>query len=175
MSKRSASPRAGRVRNPPRYRVGRSAIHGQGVFAAIELEGGARVGEYRGRRIDRAEMERRWAASIRESNHTFFFFVDDDVVIDADEGGNGIRFINHSCAPNCTTMMEEGRVYVDALRRIAPGAELTYDYLLQPGDPADAFEHYVCACGARICRGTMVDPAMLPPPRARRPARRRAG
>jgi SET domain-containing protein len=167
MIERSPSPRAGRARRPPRYRVGRSAIHGRGAFAAVAFAPGMRVGEYRGRRIDRAEMERRWRASSRESGHTFFFVIDDDVVIDASEGGNGIRFINHSCAPNCTTVVEEGRVYVEALHRIAPGAELTYDYLLQPGELADAFEHYTCACGAPTCRGTMVDPALLPPRRAR--------
>lgn len=164
---RSPPRRTGRARRPPRYRVGRSAIHGRGVFAAVAFEPGARVGEYRGRRIDRAEMERRWRALARESGHTFFFVVDDDVVIDASVGGNGIRFINHSCRPNCTTVAEEGRIYVEAVRRIAPGTELTYDYLLQPGELADAFEHYACTCGARTCRGTMVDPALLPPARRR--------
>jgi uncharacterized protein len=170
MIKRSPSPGVTRVRRAPRYRVRRSPIHGRGVFAAVAFEPGARVGEYRGRRIDRAEMERRWRARARESGHTFFFFADDDVVIDACVGGNGIRFINHSCAPNCTTVVDDGRIYVEALQRIEPGAELTYDYFLEPGEISDAFEHYACTCQAPTCRGTMVDPSLLAPRKRKRPA-----
>ena len=159
------------ARRPPAFRVHRSAIHGRGVFAAIAFSPGDRIGEYRGRRINHAEMLRRFRARPGEFGHTFFFIVDDDVIIDAGERGNGIRYMNHSCAPNCVTAIEEGRVFVYALRDIAPGEELAYDYLLQPGDPAEALVDYVCACGAANCRGTMVDPAELPAS-VRRAARR---
>lgn len=175
MSARSRRPEStpSAVRRPPAYRVRRSSIHGRGVFAGAAFARGDRVGEYRGQVIDRAEMERRWRGVARDSSHTFFFIVDEDRVIDAGVRGNGIRFINHSCAPNCVTESEGGRVFVRALRAIAPGEELTYDYLLEPGDPADAFEHYACACGAGSCRGTMADPSSLPPA-LRRAARKAA-
>ncbi len=133
------------------------------MFAGIAFAPGDRVGEYRGRRISEKEMQRRWQATDRDLSHTFFFVLDDDTIIDAGEGGNGIRYINHSCAPNCITSVEDGHVYVDALRAIEPGEELSYDYLLQPGDVTDALTHYACACGAESCRGTMVDPKLLPP------------
>lgn len=166
------SPKTAPSRRPPAYRVRRSSIHGRGVFAARAIEAGERVGEYRGRRITAEEMERRWQEKPGDESHTFFFQIDDDVVIDAGEGGNGVRYINHSCAPNCSTLVEDGRVYVEALRAIEPGEELGYDYLLTPGDPADALEHFACACGADSCRGTMVDPKALSPA-IRRAARRR--
>lgn len=160
------------LRRAPAYRVRRSNIHGRGVFAAARFAKGDLIGEYRGRRISHAEMERRWRREGRAFGHTFFFIVDEEIVIDAGERGNGIRYINHSCAPNCTTALEDGRVFVYALRAIEPGEELAYDYLLQPGDPAEALTDYACACGAASCRGTMVDPRALPPA-LRRAARRR--
>jgi hypothetical protein len=36
-----------------------------------------------------------------QPNHTFYFHVDEDRVIDAKYGGNSSRWINHSCNPNC--------------------------------------------------------------------------
>jgi SET domain-containing protein len=143
------------------------------VFARVAFAPGERIGEYRGRHIHPSEMEERWRRWEPEAGHTFFFIVDEDRVIDAWDGGNGIRYINHSCAPNCATVIEGRRVFVDALRRIGPGEELTYDYLLEPGDVRDAIEHFACACGARACRGTMVDPSLLTPELLRE-ARRRA-
>jgi hypothetical protein len=60
-------------------------------------------------------------------------------------------FINHSCAANCESSEEEGRVWITALRRIKAGEEITYDYCLYDGGDDEA----TCNCGARNCRGTM--------------------
>jgi uncharacterized protein len=68
------------------------------------------------------------------------------------------RWINHSCDPNTRVDgrwdAEAGivRTWWTALRDIAPGEELTYDYAFT----ADAAEP--CACGAARCRGVIVDP-----------------
>jgi hypothetical protein len=42
------------------------------------------------------------------------------------------------------------KVYVYALRRIAPGEELTYDYAFSPAE-----RRVPCRCGAANCRGTI--------------------
>jgi hypothetical protein len=60
-------------------------------------------------------------------------------------------FINHSCAPNCETHEEKGRVWIKSIRKIEAGEEITYDYCLYDGDEDEA----VCNCGAKRCRGTM--------------------
>jgi SET domain-containing protein len=66
--------------------------------------------------------------------------------------GFGIAmFINHSCDPNCESDAIDGRVFIVAIRDIAAGEELTYEYNLFDSDDDDAD----CYCGAAKCRGTM--------------------
>ncbi len=70
-----------------------------------------------------------------------------------------MRFINHSCVPNCIAYEIEGddglaAIEIDALRPIAPGGELLLDYRLEVGEEAAAAD-YACRCGTRRCRGTL--------------------
>ena len=60
-------------------------------------------------------------------------------------------FLNHSCDPNCETNEINDRIWILAIRDIAPGEELTYDYCLYDGDEEEAD----CNCGAASCRSTM--------------------
>ncbi|HYQ98595.1 MAG TPA: SET domain-containing protein-lysine N-methyltransferase, partial [Casimicrobiaceae bacterium] len=60
---------------------------------------------------------------------------------------------------NCETYEDDdGRVFVEALRTIRAGEELTYDYQLsydgRIGPRVRAA--YACRCGAPACRGTML-------------------
>ena len=139
------------------YVVRRSRVHGRGLFARTPYAPGQLVGEYRGRVIDRAMEDETSSALDPDPSYTLLFAVDDHVTIDAGVKGNSIRFINHSCDPNCETSVDGDRVFVHALRHIAPGEELTYDYNLRPGDPSDGPDDYPCRCGSEICRGTMLD------------------
>ena len=141
-----------------------SPIHGTGVFAARRIRKGARVIEYVGERVSHAEADRRYENKDASDSHTFLFIVDRRTVIDAGVGGNSARFINHSCAPNCETVIEDRRVFIYALRDIAAGEELAYDYLIQrePDDPPDVEEVFRCRCGAATCRGTMLAPKHMP-------------
>jgi len=88
------------------------------------------------------------------------FVVDKHTVIDAAVGGNDARFINHSCEPNCRTFVEKKRVYIEALKAVAEGEELTYDYnLTRDGkETAETEKQFACHCGAKTCRGTMFAP-----------------
>ncbi|HXQ64560.1 MAG TPA: SET domain-containing protein-lysine N-methyltransferase [Steroidobacteraceae bacterium] len=150
----------------------RSAIHGTGVFATRRIPKGTRIVEYTGERVSHAEANRRYLNKGVHDNHTFLFTIDSRVTIDAAVGGNDARFINHCCDPNCETVMENRRVYIEAIRDIEPGDELLYDYMIrhEPGDPPDIEEIFACHCGAAACRGTM----LLPPDdpgRSRKPPR----
>lgn len=58
--------------------------------------------EYIGEVIHAEEAERRHPHDPSQPNHTFYFQVSDEVVIDATYGGNSSRWINHSCAPTAT-------------------------------------------------------------------------
>ena len=149
-----------RFRGLPPYRVRRSTIHGTGVFATRRIRAGARIVEYRGERISHAEADRRYEHKDATDNHTFLFTVDDLTVIDGGVGGNAARFLNHSCDPNCETVLDKRRVFIEAIRDIAAGEELVYDYMIErdPSDPPEIGAIFGCRCRVWTCRGTMLLP-----------------
>jgi hypothetical protein len=139
--------------------VKRSRIHGRGVYAARRIRKGTRVIEYLGERISHEVADARYDLKDDNDGHTFLFVVDDDICIDAGVGGNPARFINHKCDANCETVIDNKRVFIEAIRTIEPGEELGYDYQLtweSTDDPAE-LKLYECRCGAANCRGTMLD------------------
>lgn len=156
------------ARRAPLIEVRRSRVHGRGVFALRRIRKGARIIEYLGERISHRVADRRYEDHDENDNHTFLFSVDRGLVIDAGVDGNDARFINHSCEPNCESVIERRRVFIDAIRDIAPGEELSYDYQIgrERGDPPNVDEIYACRCGSKECRGTM-----LWPPRRQRGAK----
>jgi uncharacterized protein len=137
-----------------------SKIQGLGAFATSLIPGGTRIIEYTGQRISPAEADRRYNDDASDHPRVLLFSVDGKTVIDAGVGGNEAQFINHSCEPNCAAVTEKKHVYIEALRDIAPGEELLYDYNLtrNDDDAPDLEERYACRCGAPTCRGTMLTP-----------------
>jgi len=159
----SAAASAGEVAvlsDPDLLEVRRSAVHGRGVFALRRIRKGTRIIEYLGERISHQEADRRYEHKRADDNHTFLFIVDRRIVVDAGIGGNEARFINHSCAPNCESVIERGHIYIEALRTIEPGEELNYDYRIarERTDPPDIDTIFACSCGAEHCRGSMLWP-----------------
>ena len=144
---------------PPPVETRDSGIHGRGVYATRSIKKGTRIIEYLGERITHAEADRRYEIKGDDDGHTFLFIASQRTVIDAGVNGNEARFINHSCNPNCETVIENGRVFIESIRRIKPGEELGYDYQLTWESTDDPVELalYACRCGAKHCRGTMLD------------------
>jgi SET domain-containing protein len=138
-----------------------SAIHAAGCYTTTPIRKGQRVIEYTGHRLTKAEAD----LAYEESPVTYLFGLGDGkIVID---GHSMAMFINHSCDANCETGEERGHVWIKAIRNIAPGEEITYDYCLYDGgdDPA------ICNCGTKKCRGTMYSPQEI---RRRKAAAKRA-
>ena len=152
---------------PQMFRARSSRVHGKGAFATRQIRKGTRIIEYLGERVSHKEADRRYEEKTSDDNHTFLFIVDRGIVIDAGTHGNDARFINHGCDPNCESVTEDRRVFVEALRTIRPGEELKYDYSIgrAKDDPPDVDEVFACRCGAEKCRGTMLWPAKRPKPR----------
>ena len=148
------------VSKQPLIKVRNSRIHGRGVFAARRIRKGTRIIEYVGERLSHEAADKRYEDHDPNDNHTFLFIVDKKTVIDAGVGGNAARFINHSCDGNCESVIEKGRVWIEATRTIQPGQELGYDYEIgrEPDDPDDVDEIFDCRCGSPKCRGTMLWP-----------------
>lgn len=160
----------GRRRNPGAASAARqilpfvvrgSKIAGKGAFALRPIAKGERVVEYLGERVSHAVADARYDDHTGAAHHTFLFTVSRKVVIDATVDGNEARFINHSCDPNCESVIEGGRVFIDAIKPIKTGAELTYDYAYtRDGTETEEEETglYGCRCGAKKCRGTILAP-----------------
>lgn len=143
----------------PLFEVRRSRVHGHGVFAARRIRKGTNIIEYLGERISHELADERYAHTQPLDGHTFLFTVDAKTVIDAGINGNEARFVNHGCEPNCQTVQMGKRIFIEALRTIRPGEELTYDYRIRrdADDPADIDVVFRCRCGAENCRGTMLE------------------
>jgi uncharacterized protein len=148
------------VSQAPPILVRNSNVHGRGVFATRRIEKGERIIEYLGERVSHDEADRRYESKEDNDSHTFLFIVDSKTVIDAGTDGNDARFFNHSCDPNCESVVEKRRVFIEALRAIGPGEEMTYDYQIyrDHDDPENIDEVFACRCGFANCRGTMLWP-----------------
>ena len=129
----------------PSLMIRSSAIHAAGCYTTRPIRKGARVCEYDGPRMTKAVADLRYA----DRFVTYLFgYGEGDMVID---GFGTAMFMNHSCNPNCETEDDNGHIYVLALRDIAAGEELVYEYNLYDSDD----EEGTCHCGAPQCRGTM--------------------
>lgn len=126
--------------------IRRSKIHADGVYTTAPIRKRHIVVEYTGTRLTNDQAD----AIYDNSQRTYLFGLSDgERVID----GDGIAaFINHSCDPNCESDEIDGRVFLRAIRNIAAGEELAYDYCLYDGDLDDPAH---CHCGARHCRGSL--------------------
>jgi hypothetical protein len=163
-------------RRTPLFEVRHSPVHGFGVFAARRIRRGTTIIEYLGERVSHEKADARYGDKDPHDNHTFLFTVDARTVIDAGVNGNEARYINHGCDPNCESIAMNRRIFIEAIRTIRPGEELSYDYQIQRDneDPLNVDVVYACRCGAKSCRGSMLEAAKKPPKTARRAARKRA-
>ncbi len=96
------------------------------------------------------------SASERKRYHEQRFFV-----VDSRTKGNVARFINHSCDPNCETIVISRHpdpllhdVTVRAVRDIPAYTELSYDYQYEVN--MNPHRKLVCHCGAPNCKGRLL-------------------
>lgn len=135
-SGRSVKPARGLV-------VMKSPIDGSGCFATRRFAKDEFIAEYTGERINQREAMRR----MRGQDRTRITELETDCYIDGSIGGNGTQYINHSCEPNADTLIVDGCMMIIPLQDIAPGEEITVDYL-------NSFEEdqTVCQCRSASCK-----------------------
>jgi hypothetical protein len=127
-------------------RVGPTHV-GQGVFAARRLRSGIVIVEIKGDVLDDHPADPSYCMELPTGKLL--------------EPAAPLRFVNHSCDPNCELFywfdedkgLQEDRLWLQTIRSIEPGEELSIDYCW----PADAA--IPCRCGAQECRRWIVDPA----------------
>jgi hypothetical protein len=118
-------------------------VHGYGVLATRAFKVGAVVADVEGI-LWRARERRDDRYSLILDVGVFFDMVDQT------------RWVNHSCEPNLIveaglTRRGHGWAQLQALRDLRAGEELFYDYAF----PEALKER--CHCGARTCRGWIVE------------------
>jgi SET domain-containing protein len=156
-ARKSRPPKIGRVNEWMELRD--SAIHGLGAFALQDIPKGTRIIEYVGEKISNAEADRRYDDDTMKNHHTFLFILNSKQCLDATFEGNESRFINHSCDPNAEAFIPRGRIWIEAIKHIPKGTEIAYDYGYEddPKYTIEDYRRYGCRCGAKNCRGTIVD------------------
>lgn len=137
----------------------RSHIHGWGLFTKLDISKNDPVAEYMGEIIrQRIADKREKAYELSGEGSCFMFRLDMNRIIDATQIGCMARFMNHSCQPNAyakilsidTDLGQERKIVVFALRDIAAGEEVTYDYKFPVEDGS-----LRCSCGAPNCIGRL--------------------
>lgn len=124
-----------------------SPIHGTGGFARTDISSGARIIEYLGEKITKQESLARC-----EQNNPYIFALSDTQDLDGNVDRNPARFLNHSCEPNCEAQLEDGCIWIVAVRQIRAGEELTFNYSYDLED----YREHPCNCGAPGCVGYIV-------------------
>ena len=142
----------------PAYIVRQSSIHNKGVFAARDIGAGERIIEYKGEKITKAESNRRGTDLFEKASKTgdaavYLFILNKRHDIDGNFEWNTARLINHSCDPNCEAQIARGRIWIVALRPIAAGDELTFNY----GFDLESWQDHPCRCGSPKCVGYIVE------------------
>ena len=125
----------------------RSTIHGTGGYARTNIAAGTRLIEYVGKWISKSESQKRCTAQ-----NAYIFTLTDQIDLDGDVPWNPARFINHSCTPNCEAEQDDDHIWIIALRDLAAGEELSFNY----GYNLENYREHPCRCGAADCVGFIV-------------------
>jgi uncharacterized protein len=123
------------------YRVGRSRT-GLGLFATKPIKKGAKIVRYFGPLLDSKKKKD------DAIENKYLFELNGRWTIDGSVRKNIARYINHACKPNAESDVSarKRKVVIRAIKKIAPGEEINYDY------GTDYFKAYLkpigCKCDA---------------------------
>jgi hypothetical protein len=133
-----------------------NGVAGRGVFAGETIPAGSEILDFTGPLL-RYEQT---------SPDTLAVQIGPDLYLGASGGMDDL--VNHSCDPNSGLRIDGTNVQLIALRDIAVGEELCFDYSTTMDE--DDFE-MPCHCGRPQCRGLIRDFSHLPAELKRRYAR----
>jgi hypothetical protein len=123
------------------YRIGRSRT-GLGLFATKPIKKGAKIVRYFGPLLDSKKKKD------DAIENKYLFELNGRWTIDGSVRENIARYINHACKPNAESDVRprKRKVVIRAIKNIAPGDEINYDY------GTDYFKAYLkpigCKCAA---------------------------
>jgi hypothetical protein len=113
----------------------------RGVFALVPLSKGELIAIFGG-----AVFTWDGLMALPEGLRSLSLQVEDELFLVPEQLGEG-DYVNHSCDPNAGL---SGQICLVAMRNIAPGEEIRFDYAMCDSLPYDEFD---CECGEPSCRG----------------------
>lgn len=135
-----------------KYKISKSAIQGKGLFCNETIQAGELIFISKGIKtlnrsisIEDAQITHKHAISI------------DEKIIHCPLPQDPLRFINHSCNPNCY-VSDETKFYSKKI--IYPGQEITIDYSFVDADIYWRMPN--CKCGDIACRKLITSSLLLP-------------
>ncbi|MDL1897866.1 SET domain-containing protein [Anaerolineae bacterium CFX7] len=111
-----------------------------GVFAREPLEKNERIAVWGGEVLTRANFD-----ALPDRLRRLSVQIEEGLFLVALHEGPA-DYINHSCNPNAGM---DGQIVVVAMRPLAAGEQICFDYAMTDGSDYDEFE---CHCGAPNCR-----------------------
>ena len=115
---------------------------GYAVYALAALKKNEVLAVWGGRVVTLADV---LALPREEQGHTIQIY--DELYLAPLEMQEPADYVNHSCDPNAGIC---GQISLVAMRDIAPGEEITFDYAMSD---SSSFDEFNCCCGAPTCRG----------------------
>jgi uncharacterized protein len=120
------------------YRIGRSRT-GLGLFATKPIKKGTKIVRYLGPLLDSRNKKH------DDIENKYLFELNGRWTIDGSVRKNVARYINHACRPNAESDVSarKRKVVIRAIKNIAPGEEINYDY------GTDYFKAYLKPIGCK--------------------------
>ena len=130
------------------YKIKKSKIDKNGLYANCDISRGTKIIEYKGKIVSVKQSD---SNPKYDNNKAIYLFnINKRYDLDGDFKFNTARLINHSCDPNCEVFGSGLKVWVFAMKNIKKDEELSYDY----GFSYDAdYKNYPCKCKAKNCVG----------------------
>jgi hypothetical protein len=136
------------------FTVGETHL-GKAVFAAVRFAEGAPLLEFTGRRLPMSRIP----SLIRGHGDRYVQVTPDHYM---GPSGRIDDLVNHSCEPNAGLRFTDAGVFLVAIRDIAAGDEITWDYSTTL---MESNWHMICQCRSAGCRRVIGNFATLDPDR----------
>ena len=114
---------------------------GWGSYAVEPIEAGETVAAFGGHIVPLAVLQ-----TFSDDRQGRSIQVDADLYLVSGDTPDPGDMLNHCCEPNCGLL---GQMLLVAMRDIAPGEELSFDYAMCDASDYDEFH---CLCGEPTCR-----------------------
>ena len=133
------------------YKIKKSKIDKNGLYAKCDIKKGTRIIEYKGKIITKKKSEE--DSKFDNEKAIYLFNLNKRYDLDGDFKFNTARLINHSCNPNCEVTGSGLKVWVYALKDIKKNEELSYDYGFSFDED---YRQFPCRCGSSKCVGYII-------------------